>query len=391
MTSAPSPPPRHSPLRDQRGFTLFSAFLLLILLLSLGTASLVYSTIELRSTTHYDTGNQAFYAAESGLLHALSSINTIGVQRFNTDIVNRWSTVFGASVKTMPDHSDITYQVVATADAADPVNRGTLIAVGFSPLEARRILRVTVDKSGFTGSPGAIYLAADTINSQFTGNSFGVDGNNHDLAGNLTGGDQWPGVSTRNDGVTDEVVDSLNDTQKDNVQGLGFSLDPLTPSVMTTGGPGIDDLETMIANILTTPGVVTTDEDRFNGNDVFGTLAAPQITHMTDPDVFLNGNAEGAGILIVDGSLTVNGTLDFIGWIIVRGDTIINAEQVDETTVVGDATILGSLWTGNLEIKVGGHAAVDYCDDCLRLADGIAPPDNLIPRPMKVVSWQEVL
>jgi cytoskeletal protein CcmA (bactofilin family) len=380
-------------LEDESGFTLFSVFLILILMLTLGGASLVYSTLDLRSTTHYDTGNQAFYAAEAGIVHALSSINAVGVQKFKGDVVDRWSTVFGTSVKNVPEHNDVSYQVVAAASATNPTNKGTLTAIGFAPMEARRVLRVTLDKSGFDGSPGAIYLAADTVDSQFKGDAFLVDGNDHTTAGALTGGNQLPGISTRNGDVTNEVVGSLSDQQKDNVKGLGFSLSPLSPSVITTGGPGVDDLEVMIANILGTAGVVTDNSSNINGNQTFGSVAAPKITHLTNANVQLNGTAQGAGVLIVDGSLTINGTLDFTGWIIVRGDTVINhvADENNITTVLGHATVLGTLWTGHLEIKVGGSAVIDYCSTCLQLVDGIAPPDNLIPRPMKVISWQEIL
>jgi len=380
-------------LRSEEGFAIFTVFLVLVLLLTLGSASLVNSTLDTKSTTHYLTGNQALFTAEAGLVHALGNVNRIGVLDFKADIADRWSTIFGNALTTMPDYPEVSYQVIVQADPADPVNRGSLTATGFAPAEARRVLRVGLKKSGFGGGQGAIYLAGDKVNSEFAGDAFEVDGNDYDVLGKKTNAAPMPGISTRNDGVTDGVVNSLNDSQKDNVQGLGFSLNPLTPSVKTTAGPSVDDLDQIVSHILSKPGVVTTNQNNFNGNDTFGTLATPQITHMTNSDVFLNGNAFGAGILIVDGSITINGTLDFIGWIIVRGDTVINVtgNPDDETDILGRATLRGSIWTGNLKIKVGGKAKVDYCDACLRLADGVAPPDNLIPRPMAVTSWAEVL
>lgn len=384
----------HAPrkfLRSEEGFAIFTVFLVLIVLLTLGSASLVNSTLETKSTTHYLTGNQALFAAEAGLVHALGNVNRTGVLDFKADVADRWSTIFGNGLRTVPGYPEVSYQVVVQADPADPVNRGSLTATGFAPVEARRVLRVGLRKGGFGGAQGAIYLAGDQVNSAFAGDAFEIDGNDYDVFGNKTGKAPLPGVSTRNDDVTSGVVNSLNDNQKDNVKGLGFSLNPLTPSVKTTGGPSVDDLEQIVQKILSKPNVVTTDQKNFNGNDVFGTLANPQITHMTADTVFLNGNAFGAGILIADGSITINGTLDFIGWIIVRGDTVINVRKVEETNVLGSATIRGSIWTGDLEIKVGGKAKVDYCDACLRLADGVAPPDNLVPRPMAVTSWAEVL
>ena len=383
------------PIAREGGFALLSALMLLILGLTLGAASLVYSSLDLKSTSHYVTGNQALFAAEAGVVHSLSNINRIGVIDFSNDVVDRWAQVYGPEILAMPGHPSVLYQVQVAPDPTDPANRGILTAVGLAPLQARRILRITVSKDTFVGGPGAIHLAPETINSSFRGNAFEVDGNDHNAFGALTGGPAVPGISTRNDAVTGSVTSSLSSSQQDNVRGLGFSLSPLKPSVQTTGGPSVDDLDNIVSQILETPGAVTSSPSKYNGGSVFGTLTSPQITHMTSADVQLNGNASGAGILVVDGSLTINGNLDFVGWILVRGNTIINTVWDDDNaiTVLGNATIMGTLWTGNLQIQVGGSAIIDYCSSCLQLADGLAPPDkgNLLPRPMVVTSWQEVL
>jgi len=164
---------------------------------------------------------------------------------------------------------------------------------------------------------------------------------------------------------------------------------------MTTSGPSVSDLDTIMQTVMANVGAaaVTSSQSSFAGNDVFGTVASPQVTRLTDPNVKLNGNATGAGILIVDGALIINGTLDFIGWIIVRGDTVINStsDPNNETFNLGDATIRGALWTGHLKVEVGGSAIIDYSDAAMTLADrtGASQVHN-VPRPMTVISWQEV-
>jgi hypothetical protein len=380
---------------NQQGYALLSVTMVLLITLMLGAASVLYTSLDLRSSAHYDTGNRAFAAAEAGVLHALGTINTTGVIRFDQDIVNRWSSLYGSATKAIPSLPTLTYTVSVAADPAQPAHAGTLTVTGYAPLGARRSITVSLAKSGFSGSPGALYLAADAnVDSQFSGNAFAVDGNDHNLTDDLVpGGPVMPGISTRNDAVSDEVINSLNNQQKDNVKGLGFSADPLKPSVLPTGGPSVDDLDQIVNHLLSLPGVETTNEKNFNGNDVFGTVASPKVTHMTRNDVSLNGNATGAGILIADGSITINGTLDFIGWIIVRGATVINAtgDTDDTTQVTGNATIVGSLWTGALNIQVGGSAIIDYCDACLRLVDNMDNANGSLPKPMQVVSWGEVL
>lgn len=372
---------------DSSGFALLAVCLMLLVLTTLAAAGTLYTTLDLRSTAHYDTGNRAFSAAESGVLHALGTMNQTGVVDFDRDIVRRWDLLYGSSTRSIPSLPSLTYSVTVAADAGAPSARGTITATGFAPLGARRAIVVTLQKGGFTGAPGAIYLAADSVTSQFSGNAFEVDGNDHDVFGDLLpSGPVKPGIATRNDTVNDDVSKSLNSGQKDNVRGLGFSPNPLTPSVLPTGGPSVADLDQLVSRLLALPGVATTSQKNFTGNSTFGTVSTPQVTHMTNSDVRLSGNASGAGILIADGSITISGTLDFVGWIIVRGATV-----VDSTDVLGNATILGSLWTGHLDIKVGGSAIVDYCDACMKMVDNMDSANGATPRPMRVISWQEVL
>jgi hypothetical protein len=378
--------------RDQRGFAILSIFLLLILLASLGAATLLFSGMDLRSTSHYTTGRQAFFAAEAGVLHALSTINGRGVQDFQIDIAPsaQWTRLYGSSPKALPSDGSSAYSVAVTANPADPINRGRITAIGTGPLQARRVLIVDLRK-GILGSQGALYMANDDVVPDFGArDQFEIDGNDHNI--NLSpnpSGPIRPGVATRNDTVTQLAKDTLSNPQKTKVTGQGFSLDPLDPSVLTTGGPDVTDLEQMVAKILSFPGVVEENRNTIT-NGSYGTLAAPQITHMTSHNVNLEGNLTGVGILIADGEFQIDGNANFIGWMIIRGATILNSRVDSETEVAGNAVILGSLWTGDLVVQVGGSAILDYCEACMQLIDGIGPGIT-VPRVMTVASWQEVL
>ncbi len=375
-----------------RGSAMVATLLLLVMLAAVGGASMLFSAVDLKATSHYATGNQALYTAESGIQHALSSMNVIGVLNFNNDVVQRWNALYGDGTKTVPGYSMYSYQVTVAANAADPMNLGTITSTGSAPLQAQRTVRVVVRRTGIGAGTGAIHLAADTVTSQFDGNSFLVDGNDHDQFGTLkAGGIARPGISTRNDAVTSTVTNSLSSTQMDNIQGAGFSLNPLTPSVLTTGGPSTDDLNRMYNEITTVPGVYNDNSNVFNNGttSTFGTLASPQITRLTNTDVTVNGNITGAGILIADGSVNIKGTIDFIGWIIVRGSTIIHTQTADGTTVLGNAVIRGSLWTADFDVQVGGSALVQFCEECLSLMEN-AGTGGTIPRPMQVTSWSEL-
>jgi len=239
-----------------------------------------------------------------------------------------------------------------------------------------------------------VYAASDNISPQFSGNSFFVDGNDHNLFGSrVAGTGAKPGISTRNDTATNDTVSALNGSQMNNIQGLGYSASPAKPSVMTTSGPSIDDLNQMIDDLLTKPHVDWTS-NRINAGDALGTIGSPQITYLTQTDVTVkataNGNASGAGILVANGSLTINGTFDFVGWIIVRGSTTISTTtNSDGMTLVGTANILGSLWTGDFNIKIGGNANVLYSSAAMQLAGGSGGGGSA-PASMIVTSYQEV-
>jgi hypothetical protein len=375
-------------LTDEAGFAMAGLLMVVLLLAAVGTFSVMHTALDTRSTAHYDTANRAFYAAESGVMHALSQINGPGVINFQSDVVDRWDQYLGADQVSMPSDNNSGYAVSVAADLLDAVNRGTLTAVGTGPLLARRTLRIGLRKDQM-GVPGALYLANDNVDPDFGArDQFLIDGNDYNMDATAnSAGPLKPGISTRNDAVTDASIAELSDPQKQQVRGLGFSLSPLNPSVATTGGPTVSDLDRIISHILNSQPVVEVN-DSVLPDGTYGTPSAPQVTHLTNSDVRLNGNMDGAGILIADGSFTINGNANFLGWIIIRGDTILTTKLADDTLVDGNATILGSLWTGDLVVQVGGAAVIKYCEACMALADGIGTGNN-VPRTMAVTYWQE--
>jgi Tfp pilus assembly protein PilX len=381
---------RPVPLDNEHGMALVTTVLLLTVFLSLGAFAIQYSAVDTKIANNHITGTQALNVAESGLAHALRTMNSIGVTNFQTDVVARWNTLFTPNPKSMPNIPQVTYQV-AVAAGADPVNIGTITVTALGDSRAKRVIQAKIRRTPGYDGRGALYLASDTVSPTFNGSAFEIDGNDHNLAGQpVAGGSVLPGISTRNDSVTSAVKGELNNSQIPSVQGAGYSTDPLSPSVLTTGGPSVSDLDQIINDVLARPGVQTVNDNQLTGNSTMGTCATPQITHLTSSSVEFAGNTLGCGILIADGNVKITGSLDFTGWIIVRGETDINAQQQDDTTVLGNATILGSLWTGDLNVRVGGSAIIDYSSQALALADAVANGGNPIPRPMMITAWSEV-
>jgi hypothetical protein len=360
--------------RGERGSIFVFVLVLLFAALSLSIAGLIGATETLKVSSNYKTGMQAQFAAEAGALHAQKVVGDMGVVTFANDIISPWATVFGTSARAIPGYSQSTYAVTPSADPVNPAKFMLLTSVGAAPNEASRSVTVRLKKTQ-AFSPGAIYMPANGVDTTFNGNSFYIDGVDHQLNGTLEpNASPVPGIATYTDQAATDVIADLSVLQYDNVVGSGTMPSVLSSPAATTTRI-INDI---VPNILGKPSVVT--NPNLTGNDTFGTTASPQITHFTG-DVTITGNLSGAGILIVDQGFTISGSANFVGLIIVRGQTQIN-------TVSGNAAVLGALWTTNLSLTVSGSASVTYSTDALALADGIDGGD-LLPQKVRAVAWKE--
>jgi len=357
-------------------------------LLMVAAAGMNIGSANVQQTRNYRGATRVHMVAEAGISQALQIINGPGVIHMQNDVVGPWSGIYGTGNRGFAPHSGYSYYVSPFSNGADPKNKGRLVGKAYGKEGEYNVVVASVIRSDVpTTAPGAIYLASDTpTNSTFVGNAFVVDGNDHNYTGGYGPNPPIPGISTRNDTNTQEAINSLNAAQKDNVTGLNFSMGPpVVPSINASpAAPTAAQLSQMIDDILATPppAKVTWPDNTVNGNVTFGTTAAPQITYFPDPSgttIKANGNASGAGIMVVEGDLTIKGTLNFKGLILVRGKTNVEAD----TEVIGNATIYGSLWTSDVNLNVGGSAIVYFSTQALALANQVIP-FGALPAPLKV-------
>jgi Tfp pilus assembly protein PilX len=66
-------------LRSERGVSLVTVIMLMIIILAITSAGMFFSSVELRASGNYKAGTQAFYAADAGVSDAVSRINMQGV------------------------------------------------------------------------------------------------------------------------------------------------------------------------------------------------------------------------------------------------------------------------------------------------------------------------
>ena len=375
-----------TPKRRERGMVLVMALFTMAALLVAVTGALLVGSSDIRATRNYRGAAQVHFAAESAILDALQTVNGPGVVNFQNEIVNNWTTLWGASSRNFGPFSGFTYNVNVYSGTT-PANDGRFVATATGIEGVKNVVVANVTRSNVPSTaPGAIYLVNDApTDSTFNGNAFTVDGNDHRFAGGMGTAPPVPGISTRNATNTTETIASLTATQDDNVTGLGFSMGPpIVPSVWTSPvAPSIAQLNQIITDILARRGNPPNPPDdntsNINANQVYGTPANPQITHLTANNVHMNGNASGCGIMVVEGDLTINGDFDFVGLMIVRGQTTFS------TSITGNATIYGSLWTEDLNLTVGGSAVVNYSSDALALANQ-STGGGALPALIKVTS-----
>ncbi len=373
---------------NQRGIALAIALFTMTALMLAATAGLLVGSSEVKATRNYRGSSQIRFAAESAISEALQMINGPGVVNIQNDVVTPWPGIYGTIQKPFAPFAGFTYYVTPFATVGNTANGGRLVAQAWGAEGVQNTVVAQVIRSEIPSTaPGAIYLASDTpTNCTFNGNGFAVDGNDHNYTGGLGPAPAVPGISTRNDTNTQEAVNSLSAVEKDNITGLGFSTGPpIVPSVSTSpAAPTVAQVNQIADDILARPGVVNNSSSSINGNATFGTNAAPQITHFTGATTIKgNGNASGAGIMIVEGDLTIQGSLNFNGLIIVRGKTIVSPSS--DTEVTGNATIYGSIWTNDVNLNVAGSAIVNYSTQALALANQVAGGAAL-PAPLKIVS-----
>lgn len=138
--------------RSECGVALVLTVLLLAMFLSLGALALQFGGMDLHMASNHTTGTQALYVAESGLLHALSTMNRLGVTDFDRDVVQRWSTLFTPNPRSIYDRPRLIYQV-AVAAGADTANTGTVTVTATGNNRAQRVVVARVRRATTPDGP----------------------------------------------------------------------------------------------------------------------------------------------------------------------------------------------------------------------------------------------
>ncbi|HZW39448.1 MAG TPA: hypothetical protein VFF33_09130 [Ignavibacteriaceae bacterium] len=231
---------------------------------------------------------------------------------------------------------------------------------------------VTASRSKITMPPinSAIYVSSTNVNLDLNGNMT-IDGNDHDMNGNIVTGTSLPGIGVDNASDSAYVINTLKPKIANDIVGAGG-----TPSVSTfadaTDWKKLTENLIFAADISLATGTYTT-------GTVLGTASEPKITYCSG-DVHLSGDAYGYGIMIVNGNLELSGNFTFRGIVITYGQSTI------ETRTIGNAGIYGSsIFVGqNVSIQAAGNAKFLYSKSAIDNAKA-----NLKSSRFQILSWWE--
>jgi len=194
--------------------------------------------------------------------------------------------------------------------------------------------------------PGAVYAEG---NMNFNGNSFYIDGHDHQPTApydTISGAAPLPGISSPNN--AGPIAGALSAQQLDNVEGSGGD-----PSVRTS--PVNLDIPAIAAQWAQLADLNYAGNLNNPDMSTWGVIGDLKVVHVAG-DLSIQGNGDGAGVLIVDGDLHLGGTLNYNGIIIVLGNCDIQGGG-NAKNIVGGLMVQGTL-TGTT--NVAGNVKVMY-------------------------------
>jgi hypothetical protein len=248
----------------------------------------------------------------------------------------------------------------------------------FMGVQHSTVVEAAADKVPLHPAPGAMYLSAGTVaglKKNAIGGSVEINGNDHDINGNLIGGGSVPGIAV--DGATQQtsIIDMIQKNAIDQVLGAGGK-----PSVGVVGNTvNWSEYAQLLAD---NPDIVIDTQEKIKSVNEWGTLAQPKVTFING-DIHINNSsaAGGCGILVVNGNLEINGTFDYKGMVIAFKDASIDIRLNGNGSIIGGLIVAGN--EINVEVASGNFQTL-YSTEALNLIQSL-----LVTKRFTILSWWE--
>ncbi len=422
-------------LKQEDGFLLIAALVLLATLTIMGTTAYLLSSTDIKIGGGFRNSQQVFQVAQAGverareILRQANANQTTGADPtvFNSELVYYAG---GSHVVTSGTIGSYAYSVTLSNDpddaggtVADSNNKVLLTSTATGPNNTKAIVEIGVSlppppsstPMTFPANPGTVTLLGNSA-SFIGGNSNAKSMNGDDQCGAAS---SLPVVSVSAAGSLAGVQSSINGTKPKtyHTKVNGVSVDAstnmndvakaMTAGQMTSAGYNLNDaasLNSLVNAIQALPQAVTV-ADGASSDAVPGGIgtASSQKVIVANGDFTLSGGASGFGLLVVKGTLTFSGNINWTGIIMVIGDGVMVRNGG------GNGTISGAVWIANtsgpdgtpgtaddtmgaavLNTSGGGASNIQYCSSAVANAISLTAPTPTYS-PLIVKSFRQVL
>ena len=392
--------------KNKNGAALIIGLMFVAILALVGTTAVVLTSTDLQIGGNYKSSTQAFYTADAGLevardqlrknIEASITIDDMLAARVGDDgdLSNSTSTDiftnFYANETFLTDDvpliaqtsfGDGTYRVYLTNDSTDPDvitsttdtnNQVTLTSFGHGPANSLTILQEVVKRLEVPPMPGAVVLPGPDVSFN------GANSNASGVAGD-----------------TESAISTTSAAAENTVEGNLTSIGRIGNYTCEAGAgaPCINNDAAEIDPRLTSVNDIENLAETFRSaadTDLPGpgpyTLTADQVgTTSNRKIVFVDGDAtlgpvNGAGILVVTGTLTLHGNFNYNGFIMCIGDGdlyrsgggngIINGAIFVAKTRDDSGVFLSDLGEPTFDTSGGGNSDIRYDATQLNEAGG---------------------
>ena len=345
--------------QGEEGFAAIALVLVLVPVLMV-IGSYVQSMTERNQRLLLETREeQAMLAAESGIDYALNEarrgtlVAGVGRQYTFTDTLPNGSLF--TTVCTYLKGDGVDNDADGSIDEADE-DVFRVVSNGTTQNSRRRVAAYLGFSTYLPELEGAITLSGAAR----------ADGRNYTLAGGLVGSGNTYGIAITPPGDEDDLDDEINGSEDAKVLGTGGS-----PSI----GEAPDlDVQQIVDFARNSASVVITNT---NVSAVtYGSAAAPVVAYR-EGDVRIQGNSQGWGLLVVNGTLRIAGTFNWYGVIVCTGTIDCGS---------GTARVHGGMLQGpsSLALTLTGTIDARYSEAGVDLASA------LTGRYVAFNGWQEI-
>ena len=404
---------------NEQGVALVTVLLLVATLTILGTTVVIQTSTDLKIASNFETGREAFYAAEAGIEEGRARLRkyATGAIGDGHPTSTQWRAYIGTDVKaqgkgydsenvmhvkTSSLQSTLDYVVViqhqtddsgnilywGDADGDGTSERSTTpgqniylinsygtfgTSVKTITAEVTRVPPITV--------PSALYVEDDT---SISGTSTYVSGNN---ACGATG--DKPGIKTTDSEADDPITPNGNPTIEGN-PAIEYSGTDLDIQSMVNSVKDASDFSYTVDSVTHTADTVPGPGDGWGTPTSGATQNDPSscstgsIVHYDTQgtSVKLSGGTSGCGILVVEGDLELSGAFSWYGIIIATGSIRFTGGGPGDKNVTG-GILSGASVDADMDTTISGGVSIIYCSTAVENQTQNAP--------LKMLSWREDL